>query len=93
MVVDFDPAKRAQTLAERGLDMARAAEMFFGLTLTIVDDRKGYGEARFITVGRLDGRMVVIVWTPRGEHRRIISIRKANEREQALYGNRLDGSR
>jgi len=34
--------------------------------------------------------MVVIVWTPRGENRRIISMRKANEREQELYGHRLD---
>ncbi|WP_425388002.1 hypothetical protein [Azospirillum halopraeferens] len=37
-------------------------------------------------------RMVVLVWTPRGDARRIISMRKANDREQALYGPRLDGS-
>jgi uncharacterized DUF497 family protein len=40
--------------------------------------------------GRLDGRMVVTVWIPRGAARRIVSLRKANEREQALYGDRLD---
>jgi uncharacterized protein len=49
-----------------------------------------YGEARFITIGRLDRRMVVLVWTPRGVSRRIISMRKANAREQALYGSRLE---
>jgi uncharacterized DUF497 family protein len=43
-----------------------------------------------MTIGRLDGRMVVTVWTPRGAARRIVSLRKANEREQALYGDRLD---
>jgi len=69
--------------------MARSGEVFDGNVLTIADDRLDYGEPRFITIGRLDGRMVVLVWTPRGEHRRIISMRKANEREQAAYGPRL----
>ena len=70
--------------------MARAEEIFEGPTLTVVDRRKDYGETRQISVGMLDGRMVVAVWTDRGETRRIISLRKANAREQALYGPRLD---
>jgi uncharacterized DUF497 family protein len=41
-------------------------------------------------VRELDSRVVVIVWTPRGEARRIISMRKANEREQSRYARRLD---
>ncbi len=90
MKIEFDPAKREATLKHRGLDMGRAAEIFAGATLTIADDRKDYGEPRFITIGRLDGRMGVSVWTPRGAGRRIISLRKANDREQALCGDRLD---
>ncbi|NJL09122.1 MAG: BrnT family toxin [Methylacidiphilales bacterium] len=90
MPVEFDPAKRQATLDHRGLDMARADEVFAGATITIEDDRQDYGEVRFITVGRLAGRMVVMVWTPRGAARRIISLRKANDREQALYAPRLD---
>lgn len=89
MRVEFDPAKREATLEERGLDMARAAEIFAGSTLTVADDRRDYGEARFITIGFLDQRMVVTVWTPRSPARRIISLRKANDREQALYGPRF----
>ena len=65
--ISFDPAKRAATLEHRGLDMARVGEVFDGAILTVSDDRRDYGEPRFITVGRLDGRMVVLVWTPRGE--------------------------
>jgi hypothetical protein len=45
------------------------------------DRREDYSELRYVTVGKLDGRMVILVWTPRGEARRIISMRKANERE------------
>ncbi|NJL08793.1 MAG: BrnT family toxin [Methylacidiphilales bacterium] len=92
MPVEFDPAKRQATLDHRGLEMAHAEEVFAGTTITIEDDRQDYGEVRFITVGRLDGRMVVMVWTPRGAVRRIISLRKANDREQALYAPRLDRS-
>ena len=69
--------------------MARADEVFAGATLTVEDDRRDYGEDRFITIGFLDGRMVVLVWTPRNDNPRIISMRRANEREQALYGSRF----
>ena len=69
--------------------MARAGEVFAGATLTVEDDRRDYGEDRFITIGFLDGAMVVLVWTPRDGARRIISMRKANERERALYGPRF----
>ncbi len=84
--VEFDEAKREATLRVRGLDMARAEDVFAESTLTVEDDRRrDYGERRFITVGFLDGAMVVIVWTPRGDARRIISMRKANERGRELY--------
>jgi uncharacterized DUF497 family protein len=71
-------------------DFARAAEVFAGRHFTAEDLRRNYDECRYITVGKLDSRIVVIVWTPRGEARRIISMRKANEREQARYAHRLD---
>jgi uncharacterized DUF497 family protein len=85
MLIGFDTLKRDATLSERGLDMARAPEIFDGLHATRPDNRKDYGEDRNITVGFLDGRMVVMVWTQRGEETRIISLRKANDREQELY--------
>jgi len=89
MTVEFDDAKRARTLSERGLDMARAGEVFGGASLTIEDDRMDYGETRYITIGFLDERMVVLVWTPRGDVHRIISMRKANDREKAIYEPRF----
>jgi uncharacterized DUF497 family protein len=85
MRIEFDEVKRQRTLAERGLDFARAAEVFAGINVTFDDQRADYGEPRFNTVGLLDGRMVVLAWTTRGEARRIISMRKANEREQARF--------
>ena len=88
--ISFDPAKQLATLESRGLDFADATLVFAGLTLDIADDRNDYGETRIITVGKLVGRMVIVVWTPRGEERRIISMRKANEREQERFRQRLN---
>ena len=84
MRVTFDPAKRAKTLAERGLDFLDAAVVFEGTTVEIEDKRRNYGETRVICYGLLAGRLVVIGYTPRGAVRHIFSMRKANDREKAL---------
>lgn len=85
MQISYDNAKRDKTLLERGLDFADAGSVFSGTHFSREDSRQDYGEVRTITVGRLHSRMVVLVWTLRGADRRIISMSKANEREQTLY--------
>src|SRR5688500_5328586 len=60
MRVTFDPAKRAKTLSERGLDFEDAATVFQGTTVEIEDTRRKYGETRIICYGLLAGRLVVI---------------------------------
>lgn len=90
MAISYDPAKRDETLAERRLDFADAEHVLDGRKYQFVDDRFDYGEERITTVGFLDERMVVVVWTRRGEERHIISMRKANEREQRRYQDRMD---
>ena len=91
-VITYDPAKRAKTIKERQLDFVRANEVWdkSDLHFTYEDERFSYGENRYITVGYLDERMVVIVWTPRGEARHVISMRKANAKEQKRYKKRMD---
>ena len=90
MKLEFDQAKRDKTLQERGLDFAPAVEVFDGIHFTGQDKRMEYEEDRFITVGWLDANMIVMVWTLRGEVRRIISMRKANDREKTLYASYLE---
>ncbi len=89
MELEYDPAKRKQTLEKRGLDFEHCVELFRGPILEQEDRRIDYGESRFIVFGLLDSRMVVVVWTPRGDKRRIILMRKANEREQERFRKRL----
>ena len=86
MKIEYDPAKRVETLVKRGLDMADAGLVFEGPTKTDEDMRQDTGEQRFLTIGFLAGRMVLVAWTQRGDNRRIISMRKANGREIARNG-------
>jgi uncharacterized protein len=90
MKITFDPVKRANTLAERGLDFKDAAELFHGDTLDFPDERRDYGELRMLTAGHLRGRMVIVIWTPRGNARHVISMRKANAREKTRFGKRFE---
>ncbi len=92
MRTTFDPRKRADTLANRGLDFDGARHVFAGAHLTIEDDRRDYGEVRWQSVGRLNNNLVMVVWTQRGDARHIISMRKCNERERKRYLDRLDRS-
>ena len=83
MVVTFDPPKRALALKERQLDFADAQLVFdSGETATFEDERFDYRETRLITAGRLNGRMVLIVWTPRGADRHVISMRHCHAKEE-----------
>jgi uncharacterized DUF497 family protein len=87
--ISFDPAKRAVTLKERGLDFADAGLVFMGDVATRQDDRHDYGEDRFVSAGYLRGRMVVMVWTPRGNARHIISMRHCHGNEEKLWRRRM----
>jgi len=90
--ITYDAAKRRKTLEERGLDFEDASEVFAGETMDGPDDRWDYGESRIKTVGFLRGRMVIIIWTPRWGKHHIISMRKANDREQKKYRQRFSQS-
>ncbi len=91
MKLTWDEVKRRSTLKAHDLDFADAGEVFSGIHLEFPDNRRDYGETRTTTVGFMRGRMVVLVYTPRGEARHIISMRKANGREIGRYQARLGG--
>jgi len=90
MKITFDQAKRDLTFKDRGLAFEDAEIVFDGDTLTVEDTRHDYEETRYQTIGFLEGRMVMVVWTPRGEDRHVMSMRKCNDREQATYQKRFE---
>jgi len=89
MIYEWDDAKNRGNSAKHGLDFSDAELVFAGPCVTFVDSRFDYGEERFVTLGLLAGRLVAIAHAPRGEATRIISMRKANRREQEIYQKRL----
>jgi uncharacterized protein len=93
MKLSWTEAKRARTLKERGLDFARAGEIFAGLHVTHATHGGRSDETRFITAGFLDNRLVVMVWTPRGDARHVISMRFAHAKEQKLWKEEIGRSR
>jgi hypothetical protein len=90
MDVSFDEAKRQLTLENRGLDFRDAPQVFEGPHFDVIDDSQDYGELRILTYGELDGRSVTIVWTQRGNTRRIISMRHVHAEEIARRRRALD---
>lgn len=87
---EWDTKKSEENLSKRGLNFADAEIVFSNPHLTFEDTRFDYGEPRFITFGLLEGRIIVIAHTPRGKKIRIISMRKANDREKKIYKERLE---
>ncbi|WP_127471369.1 BrnT family toxin [Thiomicrorhabdus aquaedulcis] len=67
MNIQYDEQKRQITLEQRGLDFADAWQIFEGTHYTLEDDRQNYGEQRLISIGLINKRMAVAVWTPRAE--------------------------
>lgn len=86
MKISFDPAKRARNLAKHRLDLADAGEVLKRRCFERIDDRRDYGEERWMSIGLLRGGIVVCVWAERDEDEaRVISLRKATANEQEDY--------
>jgi uncharacterized DUF497 family protein len=85
--LDWDAAKSERNRQERGFGFAFAALIFEGATLEWPDDRCDYGEVRVRAIGQVDGLVLHVVFTDRGDVRRIISARLADRR------NGADGTR
>jgi uncharacterized DUF497 family protein len=86
MKIEWDPKKNESNICKRGIDFSDAHELFEQDLFVISDDRKNYGEKRYIGMGYIQNRLMVVVFTKRRINTiRIISLRKANRREQTKF--------
>lgn len=82
----WDRRKNEANIKKHELDFADAYKVFESPMLVGVDDREDYGEDRWIGVGLMENRVVVIVFTePDEDTIRIISFRKATTEERNNY--------
>ena len=87
--ITFDPAKDALNTAKHGVSLALASELEWGDLLAQPDTRRDYGELRMIGYAPIGARVFCVVFTDRGDQRRIISLRKANAREVKRYASQI----
>lgn len=86
----FDPGKDAINRAKHGVSLALAEVLFAGPHVSTTDDRFAYGEVREVAFGLINGRLFACVYADRDGERRVISLRKANQREVKRYGETLE---
>ena len=86
MRYEYNQNKKAANLKKHGLDFDDAKLVFESAQIvTFEDSRYDYGEVRYITLGLLNGDVVVVVTTETNTTVRIISMRKAEKHEQTIY--------
>ncbi len=86
MRYSYDPEKKASNLKKHGLDFDDARSVIeSGDTVTFEDRRFDYGEVRYLTLGLLDGEVVIIATAETDKTIRIISMRKAVKNEQKIF--------
>lgn len=89
ILFEWDQVKNQINAEKHGLYFEDAHLIFQSETVSFEDTRFNYGEVRYITMGKLNERLIIIVHTLKNNCIRIISMRKANEREQKIYQKRL----
>ncbi|WP_020484414.1 BrnT family toxin [Methylomonas sp. MK1] len=89
MLIEFDHAKSDKNQRERGLSFERADEFDFETAVYLIDDRRDYGEIRWIAIGYLDDRLHILCFVYIPDGIRVISFRKANSREARKHGKSL----
>ena len=85
MKITFDPGKNTCNEGKHGVSLAEAARLDWDGMLVIPDTRHAYGEDRYRGIALLGGRLYNVVFTPRDETMRIISLRKASNMEIDAY--------
>lgn len=86
MKFEFDETKHLSNIEKHGVGFEEATYLLLDPSrLDCLDNRSDYGEERWVTLGEMRGRVFAVVYTMRGDVLRIISARKANEREQEKY--------
>lgn len=88
MEFEWDSAKSEATYLRRGFDFAYASRIFANPWIAIEDTRVDYGETRLKALGQVGADILVVIYTWRAATIRIISARRANRKERALWLSR-----
>jgi uncharacterized protein len=85
MDFEWDNTKDEANRRKHGIDFRTAAKVFLDPFIVEFDDRDAANELRFNAIGLVDGRMLLVTYTMRGDVVRIISARGAEPHEKRKY--------
>ena len=85
MEFEWDPAKAATNLAKHGVDFPTATKVFDDPRILVRVDPRPRGEMRLQAIGDVNGLILFVSYTMRGETCRMISARRASRRERQSY--------
>ena len=85
MKYEWDESKRIKNIVFHGVDFYSIEDFEWNRSLIFDDNRKDYGESRYIAFAPIENRLHCAVFTNRYGNIRLISLRKANPREVKLY--------
>ncbi len=89
MEIKFDSVKNQANLTKHGISMIEAQDFQWATAIYDLDRRKEYGEDRWIALGFIGDTLYVMIFTPRADDVRIISLRRANSKERSRYEEAL----
>jgi len=87
MQYEFDEAKNQINIEKHGINFDLIEYFNWSSAIYLEDTRFNYGEQRFKAIGYIEFRLYVVIFVDRNNKRRIISLRKANKREEKAYAN------
>ena len=85
MKVTYDPHKDQTNRGKHQVSLDEAHRIEWDTLYATEDKRRDYGEIRMVGYAFIDIRLYCVVYTDRGDARRVISLRKANNREKRNY--------
>jgi uncharacterized DUF497 family protein len=91
-VIEFDAAKNTRNQRERGIGFERFGDMDLDTAISVEDTRRDYGERRLRVLGTIGGKLYAAVIMSRGDTIRVISLRRANKREERAYAKERESS-
>jgi uncharacterized DUF497 family protein len=89
MTFEWDEEKRLKNIESHSIDFVRAKEIWKNPVLEILSSQAHHGEDRFLAIGQTEDSLITVIYTWRGDKRRLISARKARNNEKKHYENEI----
>lgn len=89
MIFEWDPEKNRQNTIKHGVTFEQALQIWTGSHIEVKDIAYAKDETRSATLGLIDNRLYVAIWTKRNDRTRLITVRRARKNEEEIYREKI----